>query len=237
MAAVDGIPFGQPVLVGHHSQRRHEKALDKSWNKLGEAVGHSDMVKHHAGKADGIEHALDTSIFSDDDNAIEALEAKARGLDESCEFMKRANAAWKKAKGAPDFYKLLQPPPTDDEVKLLLRGVAGHHAMWGDRLAEDGRPLKLKYLPFTTTNSRAEARRCRLRIEDVKRRKARAERADAAGGVCVEIANGYAQVTFAEKPERSVIDTLKAADFHWSGGSWFGKAEKLPAELTEHPTA
>lgn len=28
--AVSGIPFGQPVLAGHHSQRRHERALERS---------------------------------------------------------------------------------------------------------------------------------------------------------------------------------------------------------------
>lgn len=30
--AVSGIPMGQPILVGHHSQRRHEKALERSHN-------------------------------------------------------------------------------------------------------------------------------------------------------------------------------------------------------------
>lgn len=34
---VEGIPFGQPVLVGHHSQRRHERTLEKSRNLLGKA--------------------------------------------------------------------------------------------------------------------------------------------------------------------------------------------------------
>lgn len=36
--AVAGIPFGQPVLVGHHSQRRHERAIRRSRAKLGQAV-------------------------------------------------------------------------------------------------------------------------------------------------------------------------------------------------------
>jgi hypothetical protein len=37
-AHVAGIPFGQPILVGHHSERRHRNALDKSWRDLGKAV-------------------------------------------------------------------------------------------------------------------------------------------------------------------------------------------------------
>src|SRR5699024_4134035 len=31
-------PGGEPVKIGHHSQRRHEKALERSWATLGKAV-------------------------------------------------------------------------------------------------------------------------------------------------------------------------------------------------------
>ncbi len=37
-AAVAGIPMGQPILVGHHSQRRHERALETSHAAMGRAV-------------------------------------------------------------------------------------------------------------------------------------------------------------------------------------------------------
>jgi hypothetical protein len=43
--------------------------------------------------------------------------------------------------------------------------------------------------------------------------------------------SGWAEVTFAEKPDREVLDSLKAADFRWSGGSWFGSASKLPESV------
>lgn len=35
---VAGIPVGQPILAGHHSERRHRNTLDKSWNALGKSV-------------------------------------------------------------------------------------------------------------------------------------------------------------------------------------------------------
>jgi hypothetical protein len=35
----DMIPMGQPILVGHHSERRHRKHLDKIHNDMGKAVG------------------------------------------------------------------------------------------------------------------------------------------------------------------------------------------------------
>lgn len=33
-----GIPFGQPILVGHHSERRHRRALEKAHANLGKGV-------------------------------------------------------------------------------------------------------------------------------------------------------------------------------------------------------
>lgn len=33
---VSHIPMGQPILVGHHSERGHRRLLDRSWNKMGE---------------------------------------------------------------------------------------------------------------------------------------------------------------------------------------------------------
>ena len=38
-------------------------------------------------------------------------------------------------------------------------------------------------------------------------------------------------MTFAEKPERSTLDALKAAGFYWGQGSWTGKLESLPEEV------
>lgn len=46
--AVAGIEPGQPILVGHHSESRHRKALDASWSNMGKAVECSDKAQEHA---------------------------------------------------------------------------------------------------------------------------------------------------------------------------------------------
>lgn len=46
--AVAGIVPGQPILVGHHSESRHRKALDASWSNMGKAVECSDKAQEHA---------------------------------------------------------------------------------------------------------------------------------------------------------------------------------------------
>jgi Domain of unknown function (DUF3560) len=32
---LDQVPFGQPILVGHHSEGRHRRMLERTWNKTG----------------------------------------------------------------------------------------------------------------------------------------------------------------------------------------------------------
>ena len=76
-----GIPLGQPILVGHHSERRHRTAIERAENAMRRAVEHSDMAEKHAQKAAGIESMLENTIFSDDPDAIERLEERIADLD------------------------------------------------------------------------------------------------------------------------------------------------------------
>ena len=49
--AVAGIVPGQPILVGHHSERAHRNAIDRSWNALGNSVRESEKAENHISKA------------------------------------------------------------------------------------------------------------------------------------------------------------------------------------------
>lgn len=51
-AITDMIPMGQPILVGHHSEARHRKDLDKSWNLMGKGVELSNKAESHESKAE-----------------------------------------------------------------------------------------------------------------------------------------------------------------------------------------
>jgi hypothetical protein len=93
----DRIPFGQPILVGHHSergaradQRRIENGMDKFSEHLGKA---GDMRS----RAENIERQARTSIYSDDPDAVEALTAKIAKLEARRDAMKARNAEFKKA--------------------------------------------------------------------------------------------------------------------------------------------
>jgi hypothetical protein len=76
----------------------------------------------------------------------------------------------------------------------------------------------------------AHPRRERLAFVKVQRERAAAAAA-APAGVSIEAAGDYCTVTFAEKPEREILDALKAAGFRWGKGSWSGRRDKLPSEI------
>jgi len=52
-AALEGIPPGQPVLRGHHSEKRHVRALERSHREMGKSVEASRTAKHLNDKAAG----------------------------------------------------------------------------------------------------------------------------------------------------------------------------------------
>ena len=45
--SVEMIPFGQPILVGHHSEKRHRAALKRHDNNMRAGCESLDMAKHH----------------------------------------------------------------------------------------------------------------------------------------------------------------------------------------------
>lgn len=49
---VEHIPLGQPILVGHHSEKRHRRDLEKSWNAMGKSVEFDKKAKAHEDKAE-----------------------------------------------------------------------------------------------------------------------------------------------------------------------------------------
>lgn len=104
----DGIPLGQPILVGHHSERRARRDQDRIHSGFRRAAEHDAMASHHSAAADTIERQLDASIYDDDPDAIDRLRAKLAGLEARRDRIKAYNAACRKAKRAtPEALELL----------------------------------------------------------------------------------------------------------------------------------
>jgi Domain of unknown function (DUF3560) len=69
----DGIPMGQPILVGHHSEKRHRNALKKSDNAMRKAVEASKHAEELRGRAAAVGTG---GISSDDPDATLKLSAQ-----------------------------------------------------------------------------------------------------------------------------------------------------------------
>jgi hypothetical protein len=59
MGAIDGIPPGQPILVGHHSERRHRAALNRHDSRMRRAIDESQLAQRHEQRAAGAERTAD----------------------------------------------------------------------------------------------------------------------------------------------------------------------------------
>ena len=222
--AVAGIPPGQPILVGHHSERRHRRALEKCHNNTRRAFEEADKAKNHRAKAAGLDAQLDRNIYSDDPDAIEALRDKIATLEQQRDNAKATNAAWRKAG---------KPTKPDDPGWAKLADAIGPAAMACKHGVTTDPMHRAPFPSYWLQNIGANIKRCRDRIAQIERRQKRQEEAEQAGGLAIIIEDRYARVQFAEKPERTIRDALKAAGFYWSSGAWCGLAEDVPACVKE----
>lgn len=214
--ATEHIPFGQPILVGHHSERHHRAAIAKSDTNMRKGCESADMAEHHDSKAEGLESQLDGSIFSDDPDALEQIAARIAELEAEQTEAKRLNAWWRKHKSMKGC-----PGLSDASAERFDREIPTHYSF-------DQQPVA----SYSLKNRNANIRRLKQRAEEIKRRQARAEAAEKNGGIVIE-GTDWIRVTFAEKPSREILDALKAAGFRWGSGSWIGQRIHLPACVAE----
>ena len=79
----EAIPFGQPIIVGHHSEqsdRNYRKRISDKFESAFREQGKADELR---AKAEAAEN--NTAISSDDPEAIQKLKDKLLGFEESQE--------------------------------------------------------------------------------------------------------------------------------------------------------
>lgn len=93
---VEHIPSGQPILVGHHSEKRHRRALDVHGTLWGRASNWSGRRIITRRKPRLPRH--NRAIYAEDDDAVENLTARVAALESLQERMKAANRIIKNLK-------------------------------------------------------------------------------------------------------------------------------------------
>lgn len=209
----DQIPMGQPVLVGHHSERRHRRDIDRIQSGILRSVEEANKAKEHRLAAAGLDHALQHNIFSDDADALERLAERIAAMEADHAHMKVVNSLYRRK----------------DAAGLAALGISLESLQ--ARLANELPWCRVPYPGYALSNSSANIRRLKDRIKDIEQRNERAAHAEANGGITVELVGAYATVTFDQKPPRQMIAALKAAGYRWGRGSWVGNASALPDGL------
>lgn len=81
---------GQPILVGHHSERRHRRDLARADQHMAKAVELANKAERLESRAESVGHG---GIASDDPEALQQLRAKLAERQARQEKMKAANKA------------------------------------------------------------------------------------------------------------------------------------------------
>ena len=87
----DMIPFGQPILVGHHSEARSRRDANRIHNYMSKSVELQKKAEYYENKVKSIEN--NHAISSDDPEAIQKLKAKLEGLYKHREYLKAQKKA------------------------------------------------------------------------------------------------------------------------------------------------
>ncbi len=200
---LDHIPPGQPILVGHHSERRHREAIERHDRKTRRALDTARAAESAKGTAGRAGYA----ISSDDPDAVEALKGRLAELEATRALSKAVNAAYRKGGW---------------EAVEQVPGVTPKLLAGAKRTLELAPWMKT---PMDTKNVGANIRRVRGRIEELR---AAAERAAAppieGEGFSIEedVDDNRVRFRFDERPERETTAKMKRAGFRWSRrhGAW-----------------
>jgi len=203
------IPMGQPIMVGHHSEKRHRRDAAKIDNSMRASVEASKKADYYEEKALAAEQ--NTAISSDNPDSLELLRKKLEVMQGRQEFMKQANKLLRNTK----------MPEAEKVAKLVEMGAKEATAI--EFLSPDqfGR---LGFPQYKLTNNNANMGTVKKRIARLEiLEKAENKEYEVGGIKVVENAEeNRVQIYFPGKPEEAIRKNLKSYGFRWapSNGCW-----------------
>ena len=211
----DVIPFGQPILVGHYSEKRDRNYRDRIGRTFERASETADKAKHYAEKADRLENS--TTISSDDPDAIEALQAK---LVKCQAFQERAK----------NINKIIRKKTTDDQkvtelIALNLPESIAREYLKPDFAGRIGVPV------YELTNNNANMKRIKDRIALIERQRNDKETVIEVGDITITDSptENRVLIEFPGIPEESLRHYLKSCGFRWSPSNMAWQAYRTAA--------
>lgn len=209
-----GIPLGQPILVGHHSERKHRRTIERADNAMRrsiEATRKAEELERRAANPSA-------AISSDDPDACQKLRAKIERAERAQVAMKAANKVIRAAvkRGVTDATECPAWTEYLSQMQEVFPGISGETA--AKHLQPDfaGR---IGFPSFELTNNNANIRRMQQRLQQL-------EKAAQAETVEVEPVEGLrvvenveanrVQLFFDGKPDDETRARLKQGGFRWA---------------------
>ena len=82
---------GQPILIGHHSEKRHRREIERMHNRIHKSIEHNKTAEYYDNKIKNIENPR--SISSDDPEAVKRLKEKLDGVLKEIAYWKTIKKA------------------------------------------------------------------------------------------------------------------------------------------------
>lgn len=216
MGCLDGIEPGQPILVGHHSEKRHRRALDRHDGAMRKSID----AQNAAGEARAKAASVGTGgISSDDPDAIAKLQkqlAKCEAFQAKAKEYNRLVRAGRKLHGGDGakVAEYLRSKGVDDTTAAAL-AKPDFCGRWG--------------VPdYALTNNNANMRRIRQRIATLEAQHAAAAETpltrETIGDIEIvcDAEENRVRLLFPGKPSAEIRAELKRNGFRWapSEGAW-----------------
>ena len=206
------IPFGQPILIGHHSERRHRNAIDKAWRDTGKAVEldkYSDTLRSRAaGVGTG-------GISSSDPEAITKLQDELAERIDAQETMKVVNKIVKK-RNLDD----------DEKVEKIVAANLLSQAQ-AEQIVQPDFANRIGFADYTLSNNNASIRRINQRIDELTRLRNTQPIDFSNDDFSFSVDDGRVVLEFHDgKPNDAVRKIVKSYSFKWSRyqTAWVRKA-------------
>ena len=205
IGALRQIPFGQPILVGHHSEGRDRRYRARAGAKIDRAIEENKKAEYYERRADAAES--NRAISSDDPEAVVKLREKISAAEAIQAVMTKANAIIRQGKG------IAREQKVPELVALGLTDTQAADLFKPDYMGRPGFPA------YMLSNNNANIRRMKLRLAELEKAAVRSTRTTehAGGFTVVENADeNRVQIIFPGKPHEATRKLLKSHGFRWS---------------------
>jgi len=211
---LDRIPMGQPILVGHHSERKHRRDIERSNRDMRKAVDTTKEAERLERAADAAQS--DKAIRSDDPEAPRKIKERIAAIEAQGARYRDLNRAVGRKRKSRDRTDKDNARSRKRLAELGLSEKTIETILTPDTFGEIGIPQ------YLVGNLRGNLRRLRKRLEEIEHQREKAGREEQHGDVRLVEEENRVRLFFPGKPDADTRKKLKSYGFRWapSVGAW-----------------